>query len=195
MGKLLNYLCIFSVLFAVSYSLRDNNTSVKRSAAKWSLTGWGQAAVARQTSVAATGLTPDKLENAKWKGEKLVVETPAPFFVESHKQPVVISAHYTKYIAWNSVRSLWVSYGISGVPADRICIRGKIESSALGTTFKYAVYMLTLNDDCDSEAELVFVDKNVENGYHTIDFDRITAKCAFEADGLDFILNVYLIQV
>ena len=215
MGKLLNYLCIFSVSFAVSYSLRNNNTSVKKSGFSWS--GVAQVLTGRQSSVFTTDTIynflkrkildygtlkfvvwnrmPNILTDAKWKAEKLVVEAPAPLFVESKKQPVVISAHYEKYLIRNSVRSLWVSYSISESSKYRICIRGKIEIGNFQSepTFTYAVYMSVISLSCDNENDIV--KGNDGNGYHTISLDDMTAKCAFESHGLDFVLNVYIFQV
>ena len=183
MGKLLNYLCIFSVSFAVSYSLRNNNTSVKKSTeakpAVWSWPGWGQVAVGRQASVVTTDLynllkgavwnygtlkfvvwnrTPNELNEGKWKAENLVVEAPVPLFVESKKRPVVVSSHYNQKLTWNYPHSLWVSY--SGIPEHtgcRICIYGKLEYGWFHfkspPKFKYAVY-ITDKNDCDEEKKL-----------------------------------------
>jgi hypothetical protein len=216
MGKLLNYLCIFSVSFAVSYSLRNNNTSVKKS---FTAGGWGQVALGRQASVVTTGLcnlvggaiwdygtlkfvvwnrTPNELNEGKWKAENLVVEAPVPLFVESKKQPVVVSSHYTKKLTWNSPHSLWVSYsGIPEHPGCRICIYGKLAYGRLvhlksPPKLKYAVYKTDKND-CDKEKlePRIFVHENYENGYYS-KRNGVTAKSAFTSHGLDYVLNVYI---
>ncbi|CAB4015135.1 Hypothetical predicted protein, partial [Paramuricea clavata] len=182
MGKLLNYLCIFSVLFAVSLSLRDNNTSVKKTtegeAEGWSWPGWGQVFGGRQASVFLTDVynylreavwnygtlkfvvwnrTPNELNEGKWKAKHLAVEAPVPLFIESKKRPVVVSSHYHQRLTWNNPHSLWVSYRISENSRCRICIYGKLEYGWFHfkspPKLKYAVY-ITDENDCDEDKKL-----------------------------------------
>lgn len=212
------YLTILFVLLALSSSSPRNNTSSHTqnqtdfSKRGFSLGGGTQLLLGRQTSVFATkfieflekkipkygtvkikiwNMTPENLEDAKWKDENLAVEIPPSKTVESQKGPVEIVAHYMKIaVLSRSHSTLWVSYKIS--LTHRVCIYVKLRE-----IFEYTVY-ITGNHLCDEPQlhppENVFVSENEGNGYKSY-WQHITAECAIASHEQSHRLNVYILNV
>ena len=219
MGKLFNFLFIFSVFLVAAYSLPKNDTrlATAKKRSEGSRTTIINSAVDQVVSTITDYLKNlffsygsikivvwnksqvPEIGNAKWKAKELDIEAPLIRAIEQGQEPAILVARFSrnvfKDISEKVSKTVWISY--SSYATGRICIYTKIELStyAKTPTFSYNVYP-GHDGTCDPPRRLFdLVMKNNENEYKTLVLTRgarFIAECAAVANDINYVLNVYI---